>query len=158
MLNHRRSPSPKGHTLRNTERPQTLAAMMKCVLLALSCTLLLGALLLCMCTALLLLADNPIHYAPVLGVICLYLTSALGGLLATRLYGRRAPVLCGLTLGILLMLCLGLPALFFTQSTTNAATALLLRLLIPLFSLTGAILATRKRKTRPRRAHKRQRT
>lgn len=158
MLNRKKSPSRQGRALRNIERPQSFTAMMKCVLLALPFTVLLGALLLCTLTALLLLTKNPIHYTRPLGILCLYLTAALGGMLATRLYGRRAPLLCGLTLGALLMLCLGLPALFLPQSSGNAAAALLMRLLMPVASLAGALFATRKRKMRRSRAHKRGRT
>ncbi len=158
MLNHKKSPSRQGRALRNTERPQSFAAMMKCVLLALPLTVLLGALLLCILTALLLLTPNPIRYTRITGILCLYLTAALGGMLATRLYGRRAPLLCGLTLGLLLMLCLSIPALFLAQEGSNAAAALLMRLLIPAASLAGALLATRKRKTRRSHARKRLRT
>ena len=155
MLNRTKYPSRTSRALRNAERPQSLAALMKCVLLALPFTVLLGALLLCICTALLLRTQNPIRYTPILGILCLYLTAALGGMLATRLYGRRAPVLCGFLLGILLMLCLGVPALFLQQTATNAAVALFLRLLIPLASLAGALLTAGKRKTRHRRTQKR---
>ena len=155
MLNRKKSPSRQGRALRNIERPQSFTAMMKCVLLALPFTVLLGALLLCTLTALLLLTKNPIHYTRPLGILCLYLTAAFGGMLATRLYARRAPLLCGLTLGLLLMLCLGVPALFLLHSGTNAAMALLMRLAIPLASLLGAFFAARKRKMRRHRAHKR---
>ncbi len=146
MFNRQKSPSRQGRASRKAQRPQSPTAMMKCVLLALPFTVLLGALLLCICTALLLLTQNPIHYARVPAILCLYLTAALGGTLATRLYGRRAPVLCGLTLGLVLMLCLGIPALFLNKGSTNAAAALLMRLLIPFASLAGALFAARKRK------------
>ncbi len=155
MLDHEKSPTRQRRPRRNAERPQSLAAMMKCVLLALPFTVLLGALLLCGCTALLLLTQNPIRYTRIAGLLCLYLTAAFGGMLATRLYGRRAPVLCGLTLGLLLMLCLGIPALLLLRSSTGAAAALLMRLLIPPASLLGALFAARKRKTRRHHARKR---
>ena len=155
MLIQRRSASLHGRTLRKAERPQSFTAMMKCVLLALPFTVLLGALLLCAGTALLLLTKNPIQYTRLSAMLCLYLTAFGGGMLTTRLYGRRAPVLCGLASGLLLMLCLGIPALFLWQGGVSAATALLLRLLIPPCSLLGALFATRKRKTRRRRAQKR---
>ena len=155
MFIHKRAQSLQGRAMRKAERPQNLATMMKCVLLALPFTVLLGALLLSICTAALLLTQNPIHYTRPAAVCCLYLTAFLYGMLATRFYGRRAPILCGLAAGILLMLFLSLPALFLWEDSFNAATALLLRLLIPLFSLTGAFFATRKRKTRRRRTQKR---
>ena len=158
MLNNPKLPSRHGRVSHKTQRPQSFTAMMKCVLLALPFTVLLGALLLCICTALLLLTKNPIRYTLAPGILCLYLTAGLGGALSVRLYGKRAPVLCGLTMGILLMLCAAIPALFSPQGTTNAPTALLMRLLIPVASLAGALLAAKKRKTRHRRAQKRTRT
>ena len=155
MFIHKKAQPLQGRAMRKAERPQNLATMMKCVLLALPFTVLLGALLLSVCTAALLLTPNPIHYTRLSAVCCLYLTAFLCGLLATRFYGRRAPVLCGLAAGVLLALCLGLPTLFLWEDDFNAATALLLRLLIPLFSLAGALFTTRKRKTRRRRTQKR---
>ena len=154
MLNRTSSPSRQGRAGRVTERPQSFTAMMKCVLFALPFTVLLGALVLCACTALLLLTPNPIRYTRAMGTACLYITMALGGMLATRFYGRRAPILCGLALGCMLMLLLGLPTLFLLQDESNAAAALLLRLLSPLASLVGALFVARKRKTRARRARR----
>lgn len=154
MLNRKAAPS-RFAARQKTQRPQSFTAMMKCVLLALPFTVLLGALVLCTLTAILLLTPNPIHYATVPAILTLYLTAALGGVLATRIYGRRAPILCGLTTGLLLMLCLGIPSLFLTQSAGNAAATLLMRLLIPVASLAGALIAARKRKTR--RSHVRKR-
>lgn len=158
MPDHEKSPARQRRARRQAERPQSLAAMMKRVLLALPFTVLWGAFMLCGCTALLLLLPNPIRYARTAGLLCLYLTAAFGGMLATRLYGRRAPLLCGLASGLLLTLCLGAPALFLLHSNTNAAAALLMRLLTPIASLLGALFAARKRKTRRHRAHKRSRT
>ena len=155
MLNHSILPTRQGRVMRKAQRPQGFAAFMKCVLLALPFTVLLGALLLSACTALLLLFQDPIRYVRIAALPCLYLTAALGGMLTTRLYGRRAPILCGLACGALLMLCLGIPALLLAQDTANAPLALVMRLLIPFVSLAGALLAARKRKTRP--VHRRKR-
>ena len=155
MPNKKTLSARQGRALHQAQRPQSLYTMMKCVLLALPFTVLLGALLLSVSTALLLFSKNPIRYADAGGLLCLYLTAALGGASATRFYGRHSPVLCGLALGLLLMLCAGAPALFSPQADTAAPTALLLRLLIPITSLAGALLAARKRKTRYRRVQKR---
>ena len=146
MLNHPNLPMRQARTSRKAQRPQSFAAFMKCVLLALPFTVLLGALLLSACTALLLLLQDPIRYTRIAALPCLYLTAALGGMLATRLYGRRAPVLCGLATGALLMLCLALISLF--SSSESSTAAILGRLLVPVASLAGALLAARKRKTR----------
>ena len=155
MPNKKTLPSRQGRALHQAQRPQSLYTMMKCVLLALPFTVLLGALLLSAITALLLFSKNPIRYADTGGMICLYLTASLGGALATRFYGRRSPVLCGLALGLLLMLFVGISALLTPQADTPTAMALLLRLLIPIASLAGAMLGARKKKTRYRRVQKR---
>ena len=155
MPNKKTLLSRQGRALHQAQRPQSLYTMMKCVLLALPFTVLLGALALSASTALLLFSKNPIRYADVSGMLCLYLTAALGGASVTRFYGRRSPVLCGLSLGLLLMLFVGFFALFAPEVSTPAPMALLLRLFIPIAALAGALLAARKRKTRYRRVQKR---
>jgi len=138
-----------------TERPQSFSAMMKCVLCALPVTVLLGALLLLAITALLLRTKDPNRYHSLAGLVLLYLTAALGGMLATRLYERRAPLLCGLFEGVCLMLVLSLPALFLPTSFGNGALTLLMRLLILPASLGGACFCARKKKARHHRARRR---
>lgn len=137
------------------ERPQSFSAMMKCVLYALPVTVLLGALLLLGTTALLLRTTDPSRYHTAVGMAALYLIAAMGGHLATRLYGRRAPVLCGFFEGICLMLLLSLPSLFLPSSFENGAITLLLRLLILPACMSGAFLCARKRKRRYHRARQR---
>ena len=154
MLNHPNLPSRQGRAPRKAQRPQSFAAFLKCVLLALPFTVLLGALLLSACTALLLQLQDPIRYTRIAALPCLYLTAALGGMLTTRLYERRAPVLCGLATGLLLMLCLALPVLLWAKDAHTPAS-ILWRLLVPMASLAGAVFTARKRKTRP--AHRRKR-
>ena len=137
------------------ERPQSFSAMMKCVLYALPVTVLLGALLLLGTTALLLRTADPGRYHTAVGMAALYLIAAMGGHIATRLYGRRAPVLCGFFEGICLMLLLSLPSLFLPSSFENGAITLLLRLLILPACMGGAFLCARKRKRRYHRARQR---
>ncbi len=133
------------------QRPQSFSAMMKCVLCALPVTVLLGALLLLGTTALLLRTADPNRYHTAVGIAMLYLICAMGGMLATRLYDRRAPLLCGLFEGICLMLVLSLPALFLPSSLANGALTLLLRLLTVPACVCGAVFCARKRKGRRRR-------
>ena len=147
MLNHPNLPSRQGRAPRKAQRPQSFAAFLKCVLLALPFTVLLGALLLSACTALLLQLQDPIRYTRIAAPLCLYLTAAFGGMLTTRLYERRIPVWCGLSIGLLLTLCLALPALLLAKDT-HMPTAIFLRLLVPMASLAGAVFTARKRKTR----------
>ena len=137
------------------ERPQSFSAMMKCVLFALPVTVLLGALLLLGLTALLLRTADPARYHTAVGLAALYLIAAMGGHLATRLYERRAPLLCGFFEGVCLVLVLSLPALFLPSSFENGALTLLLRLLILPACICGAWLCARKRKTRRHRVTRR---
>lgn len=146
-----RKPAGRQRRTLTAERPQSFSAMMKCVLYALPVTVLLGALLLLGITALLLRTEDPSRYHTATGTAALYVISAMGGMLATRLYGRRAPLLCGLFEGICLMLVLSLPSLFLPSSFQNGALTLLLRLLILPACVCGAWLCARKRKTRHRR-------
>lgn len=150
MLLQGNAASHKRRMLKN-ERPQSFSAMMKCVLYALPVTVLLGALLLLGITALLLRTADPNRYHTAVGIAALYLIAAMGGMLATKLYGRRAPLLCGLFEGLCLMLVLSLPSLFLPSSFENGALTLLLRLLILPACVCGACLGARKRKMRHRR-------
>ena len=150
MQPKRKQASPARRAL-TAERPQSFSAMMKCVLIALPVTVLLGALLLLGTTALLLRTSDPNHYHTTVGLAMLYLVCAMGGMLATRLYARRAPLLCGAFEGLCLMLVLSLPALFVPSSFENGALALLLRLLMLPAGVCGAWLCARKRKGRHRR-------
>lgn len=145
----------RAHRAPAQERPQSFSAMMKCVLYALPVTVLLGALLLLGTTALLLRTADPIRYHTVAGMAALYLVAAMGGHLATRLYGRRAPALCGFFEGLCLMLLLSLPSLYFPTSFANGALTLLLRLMILPASWCGALACARKRKMRHRRTRQR---
>ena len=154
MLLQRKTALRQRHAL-TAERPQSFSAMMKCVLYALPVTVLLGALLLLGTTALLLRTADPNRYHAAVGLALLYLIAAMGGHLSTRLYNRRAPLLCGLFEGICLMLVLSLPSLFLPSSFENGALTLLLRLLILPACIGGACLCARKRKPRHRRARKR---
>ena len=140
-----RKPAGRQRRTLTAERPQSFSAMMKCVLYALPVTVLLGALLLLGITALLLRTEDPSRYHTATGIAALYVISAMGGMLATRLYGRRAPLLCGLFEGICLMLVLSLPSLFLPSSFQNGALTLLLRLLILPACVCGAWLCARKR-------------
>ena len=152
MLSRRKS-ATRTQRVFAQERPQSFSAMMKCVLYALPVTVLLGALLLLGTTALLLRTEDPIYYKSAVGTVALYLICAMGGHIATRFYGRRAPTLCGFFEGLCLMLLLSIPSLFVPSSLGNGVLTLLLRLLILPACMCGAYLCARKRKKRHRRHH-----
>ena len=136
---------------RKTERPQSFPAMLKCVLVALLIAAILGAFFLLAATAILLNTADPTRYHAITGKILTFALALLAGMLATLLYGRHAPFLCGALVGLCLLLLLCAPLPFIKEPTSNGATALLYRLLLPLFSLVGAFLAARKKRTHKRR-------
>ncbi|MBE6629851.1 MAG: hypothetical protein E7624_03255 [Ruminococcaceae bacterium] len=133
------------------EHPQSFSALLKSVLCALPLTVLSGALLLLVTTAVLLNTADPDHYHVPAGMLLSYLTAAIGGMLATLFYGRRSPALCGFFEGVCLFLLLSVPALFLKSADGNAALSLLYRVLIFPASLVGAYLGSRKKTRRGRR-------
>ena len=147
----RRSAKRPRHTVTDRESTRVLPTVAKSTLLAFAVTLGVGLLLLTLTTAILLSTKDPNRYHDAAGLILLYLTATLGGALCVKFYGRRAPLLCGMTQGLCLLLFFTLAALFLPSSGGNKALALLLRLLVVPAALLGATLASRKKK--PRRHH-----
>ena len=151
-------PSKKSKAARRTRRQakdtaRTLPAMMKSVLLALPVTLAIGLLLIFITTAVLLSTTDPDRYRSVAGLILLYATAFLGGVLATAFYSKHSPVLCGLCEGLLLCLITAIPALFVHTGESNGALVLLMRCALLPFSLLGAMLCARKPKKSKMKRH-----
>lgn len=143
----RRRPAPR-------EDDRVFPAMARSVLFALLGAIAAGLLLLLIFTAVLLSAKDPDRYRPIAGTAALYLTAAFGGMLASRFYGRRAPVLCGFFEGLCLLLLFTVLALCLKESDGgNRALSFLLRLLVIPASLLGAWLEAKRaeRRGRPRR-------
>lgn len=133
-----------------------LGSLMKCALCALPITVAVGLLLLFITTALLLLGKNPDRYRTVAAPALLYITAFFGGMIATRLYRRRSPLLCGLTEAILLLFLLTATAFFLPdgwKNTVSTGLSLLMRVLILPVSLGGALLAARKKTSKRKRRH-----
>ena len=153
MFSKRKTAARRRRRSAPREDDRVLPAMAKSVLFALLGSLLAGLLLLLIFTAVLLTTKDPDRYRPIAGMAALYLTAALGGMLASRIYGRRAPVLCGLFEGLALFLLFTVAALCVPGDGGNRALAFLLRLLVIPASLLGAWLTTKKaeRRGRPRR-------
>ena len=129
---------------------RVLPAVTKSTLLAFGITLAVGLLLLVITTAILLATKDPDRYHAFAGPALLYLTALIGGALAVKLYGRRAPVLCGLSMGICLFLFSTAVALFLPNAGANKALALLLRMLILPAAVLGSSLSSRQKKPRRR--------
>lgn len=139
---------------REKDGAPNLGSMMKCALCALPVTAIVGLLLLFATTALLLMTKDPNRYHTVVGFISIYVTAFLGGMIATRLYGRRSPLFCGLTEALLLILLTGVVALFLPDALKNdlsGGIAVLTRVLLLPASLCGALLASRQKQSRKRR-------
>ena len=133
----------------DTEPARSPSALLKSVLLALFVSMATGLLLLVITTSVLLCTKDPDAYRPVMGPVLLYLTALIGGILATALYHKRSPVLCGAAEGLLLLLITLLPALFWQMPEQGqTARTLLLRCLILPISLLGALLCSKKPKKR----------
>jgi putative membrane protein (TIGR04086 family) len=122
---------------------------------ALPITLLLGVGLMLLATALLLKSADPNRYHAAVGLALSYLTAMLGGLIATRQAGRRAPLLCGMTEGAALFILFAVASLFLPATLGaegSAALKLLLRLPLLPAAVLGALLGGREK---ARRKHRR---
>ena len=107
------------HRAAASGKTATSAAPLRATLVALPITLLLGACLLLVATALLLSTKDPDRYHAVIALPILYLTAFLGGMIATRIAHRYAPFLCGGILGVLLMLLFSLLALILPDTLST---------------------------------------
>ena len=135
----------------STSPKNPLSALAKSVLIALPVTMGVGLLLLIGTTALLLCTKDPGRYNTVAGLAVLYVTALLGGGIATWLFDRRSPALCGTVMGLILFLLLCIPPLFSAQDgIQNAGIAFLARLALLPAALLGALTSTPKKKKRRR--------
>lgn len=131
-----------------------LGSLMKCALCALPITAGVGLLLLLLTTAILMKTADPNRYHAVAGLLLLYLTAAVGGAIATRLYRRRSPLLCGLAEGMLLLLLITAAALFLPDGLHGAPArgiAILTRISLLPAALLGALIAAHRKERRRKR-------
>lgn len=124
-------------------------ALHRCTLLALAVTVVMGLLLLLFFSLVLLSTNDPGRFVGGAGLAALLLTAMIGGTVCVRLYGRRSPVLCGLVMGVCLVVAVTLPALF-SPGGTHAA-AMLLRMPVLPCALLGACVGAKQKKRRRRR-------
>ena len=119
---------------------------------------LLSALILCLGGALICsLSSDPHGLILPLSLAALYLSALLGGGIALRRH-KSAPLLCGALCGAMMLLTLLLLSLFFdekTEGSLSPALSLLLRALIPFFSILGARMAVKRRVGTGRKRRKR---
>lgn len=136
-------------TVTEREGAPALSVTAKSALCALPVTVAVGLLLLCILSALLLKTADPDRYHTAAGLAALYVTACLGGMIAIRLNRRRAPLLCGLGEGLLLLLFMTVLGLFLPNGWEHQRSVgidLLTRLLLFPASLIGAFLAARQPK------------
>ncbi len=112
-------------TVTEKEGSFTLSATAKSVLGALPITVVTGLLLLLLFTALLLRVKDPNRYQTITGCTLLYLSAFVGGFAALRLNHRRAPLLCGLGEGTLLLAIWALIGLFLPTAWKGDTSAVL---------------------------------
>lgn len=153
MSKPKKKAASKHRTTEHSGAPN-LGSLMKCALCALPITAGVGLLLLLLTAALLMKTGDPNRYHTVAGLALLYLTAALGGMIATRLYRRRSPLLCGLAEGLLLLLLVTVAAFFLPsdlRGTVARGMAILSRVMLMPASLLGAMLASRPKTQRRKR-------
>ena len=148
---HKKSPRRGG-----SSEVVSLGSVLKSVLFAAPIALATGVLLILLAAAILSATGDPLKYHTVMGLFLIYLTALLGGTLATRLHGRRTPLLCGVAMGSLLLLLLLMLALVLPDSTHEYSTAMQIGLHALLFPATviGALLGAREKRARGRKRHR----
>jgi len=85
-------------------QPKTELGFLPSVLAGALCSLLLGMLLLTLLSILALLLEDPLRYAPVLALSCLFIATAAGAHLAARLHGKSG-LACGLLSSLGMIVC-----------------------------------------------------
>lgn len=142
------------HGVGKSEGAPTIATPLKASLVALPITLIVGVCLLLAATALLLSTKDPNRYHGILALPILYLTAFLGGMIATRIAHRYAPFLCGISLGLLLVLLFSLLALILPDALSSGGGSYIkffLRLVVLPASLLGSCLGAKEKKHKRRR-------
>lgn len=106
-----------------------------------SLLLLLGGTILCLCTT------DPGSLILPTGLLALYLSAMVGGFLAIR-HHKKEPLPCGALCGALMMLFFLFLSFFFASESGkqfSLGISLLLRALIPFFSILGARLGWKRK-------------
>ena len=143
---HRRAPADR-------EGAASLSAVFKRVLSAQPITAAVGLLLLFATAALLMLTKDPLRHCGAVALAVLYLTALAGGAIAVRLCHRRAPLLCGVLEGVLLLIFCTVTGLFLPEtwkSNVSGGVAVLTRALLIPTAVTGAFLGARRQRRRRR--------
>lgn len=140
-------------TVSEKDGAPALSVTAKSTLVALPITVAIGLLFLFIAAALLMTTADPSRFHGVVGLIVAYVTALVGGLLAVRLNRRRAPLLCGIGIALLLLIfitVLGacLPASW--RSENALGIRLLMRAALFPVALIGAFWGAKVKKRRKR--------
>lgn len=127
-----------------------LPTLLKSVCLALPISMGVGMLLALLFCFILMKTGDPGQLDIPVAILSLSLAALAGGAAAALLHRRRAPLLCGSLLGILLFVLLTVAAFILPseQKSAPALSLLLHLLLIPISMIGAALTAKRKRKRR----------
>ena len=135
MRSKKRSKSSK------SSKAPGVTTLIRAAALSLLITVPFSLLLLLIAASLLLKTDNPSYATGVTGTAVLLLSALIAGVLATRLHHRKTPLLCGITTGILLLLCLCITSVVLPVN--EAPRSLLISLLLHAAVLPLAILGAK---------------
>ena len=98
-------------------------------------------------------SKDPLSMIVPMGLVILYLSSLVGGIVTVRRHGEKA-LLCGALCGLFLLILFWLTSLFFQgDGAFSFFPTFLFRLLTVVFSILGAFLGQKRATHRPRRKH-----
>lgn len=132
------------HTHAVPPKEDSPAALLKHAAMGAGVSLGIGTILLLTATGICCATKDPLSYTKAVGMIVLYGTALIGGFISVRFH-RGAPLPVGSICGILLALFFLIFTLFWKEEVSSQFSfgiTLLLRVLIPLASVLGALLGS----------------
>ena len=144
----------KPHKQRNTN---THNSLIFCIAMGVFSTIAIFFVLLVILAFLTSKLKSPHNYLTPLSFFIIYSSSLFGGFIATLKNKKREPLLCGSLSGVIstILLCLAFLIVGAILNTQNAPISWLYRALSIVFSIFGALLATKKTKKAPHSHKKR---
>ena len=158
MNSHHISKNYAGHSNHTSISSSAPRASMRQLVITIGGTIGFGLLILLLCAWIAHRTNNPNALLQPLAFVALYLTAVFSGIISVRAY-HGTPLICGLISGLCLILAgipiaLLLPTGQFTAS--NSLGTVIPRLLIPIFSISGALISHKGSRRRTHRRHRSQ--
>ncbi len=125
----------------------SVPGLLKSSAIGAGCGLLFSLLLALIGAVICICSSDPHALIVPVGLIALYFSALLGGWIAIR-HHKSAPLPCGVICGAMMLLLFLLVSLFFDKTKSNGFSfgiSLLLRALLPFFSLLGARMGMKRR-------------